>query len=100
MIFPWDLYAETRGYFFTDEGNYFTGRIPVVGAKKDCIEVKLKNDILSVYFKGNEFTDEFKKEWRVPQGVSAKDVTANYESGILNLKVMKPQGYENTIKVE
>lgn len=100
MLFPWDLYTAMKPVGFHDEGNYFLADIPIVGAKKDCIEVKVIDNTLRVHFKGNEYTYEFTKEWRLPQGTTSKDVTAKYESGILNIKVMKPKGYEDTIKVE
>jgi len=100
MLFPWDLYTATKAVGFTDKGNYFEADIPIVGAQKEEIEIKTTNDILRVYFKGNEFTPEFEKQWKLPNGVVSKDVTAKYVSGILTVKVMKPKGYEDIIKVE
>ncbi len=98
-MFVWDYY-EPRSYEFKDEGDAFKAEIPIVGANKEEIKVNTHNGSLVVSFDGNNFTPAFTKKWTLVDGMSAKDVTAKYENGVLTLVAQKPKGYEQEIKVE
>ena len=93
------MYNSSKSHAVKDEGQAFKIEVPILKAEKKDIEVKLLDGSLLLYYPGNEYTPEFKREWIPPKGVAEKDVSANYESGILTITVTKPKNFEAKIAV-
>lgn len=73
---------------------------PLPGALKEDINVQVVDDILSVSYQGNEFTDKLDLQFKLPSGATHKDVSAKMNDGVLSLKVKKQKTHSSKIRVE
>ena len=84
----------------TEEG--YTIELAVPGFSRDDFQINVENNAMTVtgtaYSSSDEMENEnytnrefscssFSRSWKLPEGVSAEHVTANYEAGILTIGV-------------
>lgn len=71
--------------------------IAAPGIKKADFAISIKEDTLSVSYRAS--TDDaprpfsanaFSRSWTLPEGTKTKDVSAQYDAGILTLNIKKP----------
>lgn len=71
----------------------------IVGADKEDIKISVSGSLLYILFDGNDYTGRVEHKWRLPDGVSAKDVSSKYEAGVLTVSIQKPKDFEHKIPI-
>ena len=67
------------------------------GVDKGDFQISLIENALKLSYKNSSdspnsfFHSSFQRSWSIPKGVTAEDVSANYENGVLAITVNKPQ---------
>ncbi len=95
MTFPrMDIKEEEKEYIITAE---------VPGFKKDDINIEIRNDVMTISSEHKEEKEEkkegyiykershraFSRSFRIPEGVTAEEVSAKLEDGILTIHIPK-----------
>ena len=83
--------------------------IAAPGVKKDEFDISVKEGVLTVSYaqstEENQRTfsqSAFARSWSLPEGTKTKDITAQYDAGILTVSIRKPKKVEpktHTIKI-
>lgn len=128
ILKPYSLFPEMKSliddFFFNDR--YF--RIPAVnisedneafnlefsipGFKKENIKINIENNVITVSgevsennsteeknYSRREFTHQsFSRSFNLPENVNEDEISANYENGILNLRLPKIKEVKNNVK--
>ena len=80
-----------------EDDNNFHARFELPGVKKNEIEVKLENAVLTVSGKressekGSEQKTNFSRSISIPDGIQGNKIKANYEHGILTVTLPKAE---------
>jgi HSP20 family protein len=92
-------------------------RADVPGVKREDIEVALDNNVLKIsgqrkeeqevkekdYYRSERSYGEFSRAMRMPEGVKAEDIAANFKDGVLEVVVSKgakPEAKRTSIPVQ
>ena len=100
--------------FVEKDGGYeITAELP--GLDEKSVDVKLSNGVLSISGEKNEEKEEkkegyycserrygsFRRAFRVPEGVDAEKITADFEKGVLKIKLPKtPESKQEEKKIK
>ena len=99
-LFDWNLYSVPEPEEWVVDGDNYVAKIMIPGASKEDVELTVKDKVLKLSFKGNEFVIKFEKEWRLANGMKARTIEGHVQDGVLTIKVKRPKIETETIKVE
>jgi len=77
----------------------------VPGVKKDEVEIKIDDHILTVSYSNKKeddrynFVSSFSRSWNVDRDVDVSKIAANHEDGILSITVPKPENKKRVTRV-
>ena len=77
----------------------------VPGVKKDEVEIKVDDHILTVSYNNKKdddrfsFVSSFSRSWNLDRDVDVSKIAANHEDGILNITVPKPESKKRITRV-
>jgi HSP20 family protein len=88
-----------------ENDDHYTLRADLPGLSQDDVNVELDGNVLTVsgerksereerrqgYYRLERASGSFSRSLRVPDGVDANAITANFENGVLEVKVPKPE---------
>ncbi len=78
-----------------EDDHHFFARIELPGVKKDAIDLELENAVLTCSGNYTEKTEDaqtdysFQRSISIPDGVALNRVSADYEDGVLTVKMPK-----------
>ena len=77
----------------------------VPGVKKDEVEIKVDDHVLSVSYNSKQednrfsFVSSFSRSWNIDRDVNVDKIEANHEDGVLSITVPKPENKKRTTRV-
>jgi HSP20 family protein len=77
-----------------EKDDFYLVEMEIPGAKKEDIELHLKNNVLSISGerrKGTEFQAKFERSFSLPYAINEADIQAHYEDGILQIALPKAE---------
>jgi HSP20 family protein len=88
-----------------EQGDEFVLRADLPGVGKDDVKIELEDNVLTVsgerraeheerkegYYRVERASGSFSRSLRLPEGVDPQGVKANFENGVLEVRVPKPE---------
>jgi len=77
----------------------------VPGVKKDEVEIKVDDHVLSVSYNSKQednrfsFVSSFSRSWNIDRDVNVDKIEANHEDGVLSITVPKPENKKRVTRV-
>lgn len=71
------------------EKNGYELKFALPGLKKDDINIKVNNGIISISYskETSTFVSKFKKSYNIPSDIDTDNISGKFEDGILNVKL-------------
>ena len=86
---------------FVDKGDYFSLTTPLVGARKEDVNISVKEGTqLTISYnpkEKNPYTHSFSQSWRL-DGVDPENVTASLSDGLLNVVIPKLKAVQPKVR--
>ena len=83
-----------------NEDNKLTASFVIPGAEKKDIKISVENGLLKLFYAGNDHIYQIDRVFRLPTGITFKDITSKYDAGVLTIVITKPKDFSQEIKVE
>lgn len=95
-----DNLSKSKLYRFEDNEGFYLIKVALPGVDKEAIVIKVKNDQLSIEVPEGEFTDKVNLIWICDTPILKKNITTEYENGVLSISIKKDTSKEYDVKVE
>lgn len=91
---------KSKNYKFEETDGFYLIKAALPGVDKETITIKVKNELLSIEVPEGEFTEELHLLWVCDTPILKKNITTEYENGVLSISIKKDTSKEYDVKVE